>query len=84
MAAPTHNVVLTSKTQAGKKPTYSEVGAAWSMQNNKFNIQLNAGVVIDWRICETHYINLFPRAEAKPTGWGTPPVANTDEDPLPF
>ena len=85
MSAPTHNVVLTSKTTGNKKPTYTEVGAAWPMQSgNGFSIQLNPGVVLDWRICETHYINLFKRAD--PTGWGTQPDRGPgdDDSPIPF
>lgn len=88
MAAPTHNMVLTSKSDGGKKPTYTEVGVAWPMPSgNGFSIQLNPGVVLDWRLGETHFINLFQRADSKPagSGWGTSPgQPPTDGGPIPF
>ena len=53
---PTHNLCITRRDA----PTpFQEVGVAWMNDKGQLNIVLRDGVVLDWRIMETHRIMLF-------------------------
>lgn len=64
---PTHNIVLIRKDpegKPGKKNTNPgvPVGVAWQNNNDSYMIRLNDGVVLDWRMMETHTLHLFTRS----------------------
>lgn len=40
-------------------------GAGWATDYGGVTIKLNPGVVLDWRMCEDHYIVLVPNEEKK-------------------
>ncbi|MFA5123026.1 hypothetical protein [Zavarzinia sp.] len=72
MAAPDYNLVIQRKAPAGtdprdnKAPTIN-VGAGFS-NGKTVLIQVDDGVVIDWRMMETHRLILFPRKPYKNGG----------------
>ena len=71
---PTHQVVVTSKANPRDR---SIVGVAWQSDWG-FSMVLKAGIVLDWRMCETHFISIRPtweNREARATG-ATPKPEN--------
>lgn len=86
MAAPTHNLVLARRQEIPGKNKFTQVGVAWfDPAKNSLSLKLNEGVVLDWRMDDTHNLSLYPAKAAAtgPAGMAPPPTRN-DADPIPF
>lgn len=58
---PTHSVVLRRRTaERNGRTVYSKIGVAWLDEaSGNMNITLNDGVVLDWRMMESHGIACY-------------------------
>ncbi len=63
---PDYRVTVASKESDNRKT--GKVGAAWKNEHGGISIQLDPGAVLDWRMCETHYITLWPVEDAPRAG----------------
>jgi hypothetical protein len=65
MSAPDFNLVLTTRDGDRK---YSHVGVAWQSEGEKkgIHIQLNPGIVLDWRMMDDYYLSLYPKIRPEP------------------
>lgn len=74
---PNRTVFLVNK----KTKIYTRIGVGWETLEGKLSIVLNPGIVLDWRMCESFYINinedsLLPTQDSK--------LGDPDMDNIPF
>jgi len=90
---PTHTVRLASKYVGAAGRSYSTVGVAWLGPAGMLSVQLNPGVVLDWRISEDYFINVIPNSPvtADTSSREAPPAAEEEggvpcygDDEIPF
>jgi len=63
---PTHNLVVQRRPleENGKAGPYIQVGVGWLREESgHLSISLDDGIVLDWRMKETHFITLFKRRD---------------------
>ena len=66
--APTHNLCVQRRpVEEGDDPGPNvQVGVAWlNDESGHVSIVLNDGVVLDWRMRETHYMTLYKRRDRR-------------------
>jgi len=79
---PDYRIVISERMEGGRKPFYHQVGVAWETQSGKgYLIHLNPGVVLDWRMNETHHIGMYPNGYEGDQYEKRPNPFKTDEDP---
>ena len=75
---PDFTMSIARKTQNEERGPFVRVGVAWANPTGSISIKLNAGVVLDWRMCDEFGMYLFPndpaRAPQKP-GFPADPLA---------
>jgi len=61
MPRPTHNLVIRQRVKTpGEKGAYSKCGVAWlDDETGNIGIRLHDGVVLDWRMNDTHTISAY-------------------------
>lgn len=70
MNSPNFSLVIQRKAPdpkpGHKNPNpFIQVGAAWLNDNGSITLRINDGVVLDWRMAETHHIRLFKSTKTK-------------------
>lgn len=83
---PSHNIVVVTKAPPR---VYTKVGVAWeAFDGTRFNLSLNPGTVLDWRLSEDFYINLIPIGDSPYTASdekdSTPDKLSDSCDEVPF
>ena len=79
MAQPDFHICVGKKNQQQQKIRYHRVGAAWIVVGSgNISVKLDDGVVLDWRMCETHLILLISNTKKPAIDGGFDPGLDSD------
>lgn len=93
MSRPDFNLCIARKggQEDGRPSFFQRVGAGWRNRSGRgYSIKLDDGVVLDWRMMDSHSVYLFPNFKEEPSGYAKSEAelaydqAKTTGDDIPF